>query len=253
MRFIFIVALLTSVPALGIEYFDSGIDYWGNNPKQKKVVQKGKRVTKKEKKKGFDWKKQLNAQDDEFFREGNYLPPKAFMELVRNPNETNIKNWFRLIEKKNALSKRLSIKIEEYLIKEGKKLKPQGKQWLSQKAKSLSPPHQDYKKLRFRMYFDSKCPHCKRMMKTMEELSAMGFFVELRQVDRDQKGLEGISFPITFASKNELHAKDIKSVPVLFVGDLNQKTVYRLTGYQTVSGIFNAINQKKGLIKNQSP
>jgi hypothetical protein len=239
------------------QYFDSGINYWNKEKRNISKENKSMNLLIKSKNKKqpllkedkFSWKKQLNPKNDEFFREGDYLPPKSFLELVRNPTDTNIKNWFALMDKKNELSLRLSGRIAQYLQKKGSKMKPESQKILIDQQKRLiqSQVASSTKDLRFRMYFDSKCPHCERMMKTMESLSQMGYFVELRQIDDDISKMKSVPLPIVRATPNELRDKDVKSVPLLFVGDLKNKIVYRLSGYQSVQSIFSSINSKKGI------
>jgi glutaredoxin len=248
--------ILFQVDVLATEYFNSGIDYWGNTNKNTLVKKDNNRKTDLEvivknkiEKDKFSWKRQLNPKNDDFFREGDYLPPKSFMELVRNPSDQNIKNWFALMKKKNELSLRLSSRISNYLQKSGGNLAPESKSVLIKQNIKLANNEvsKERNELRFRMYFDSKCPHCERMMKTMESLSNMGYFVELRQIDNDKSKLKNIRLPIVKTTRDELNDKDVKSVPLLFVGDLKNKVVYRLSGYQSVQSIFQSINTKKGI------
>lgn len=208
------------------EFFDSDIDYWSeNNPPNLEgppspPKSKDQPSLKKEKKKSsFNWKEQLDPQNDDFFREGDYMPPKAFRELVKNPTDTNIKNWFKLMEKKNRLSQRLGRRIEEYL-KKNKKLKPKEKRNFNRAKRKLSHTTEDYKRFRFRLYFESSCSHCKRMFKTMEELQSRGYFVELKQIDKKAKGPLPLPFPVTYASREEIKEKNINSWPVLFISTL---------------------------------
>lgn len=191
----------------------------------------------------FDWKTQLDPKNDEFFKEGDYTPPKAFMELARNPTDANIKNWFRLMEAKNALSQRLEVRMQEYIQKNDAKLGDDGKAYLAERTPKIAFAAEK-ERFRFRMYFDSKCPHCKRMMSTMEELEQRGFFVEIRQTDSDDLK-EPPKLPVIRATKDELSEKDVESVPLLLVGDMKQKAVYRITGFQTVESIFQLIQESK--------
>jgi hypothetical protein len=83
------------------------------------------------------------------------------------------------------------------------------------------------------------------MFGTLSELQARGFFVEAKQLDADSRGLEGLTIPTTRATPGELQEKDIQSVPVLLIGDLEKKAVYRLTGYQSTNNVFAAIRQSQ--------
>ena len=79
------------------------------------------------------------------------------------------------------------------------------------------------------------------MFGTLAELQSRGFMVEARQIDNDPRGLENLPIPAQHAAPEEIREKNIQSVPLLLVGDLSKKTVYRLTGFQSVSSIFKAI------------
>jgi len=69
----------------------------------------------------------------------------------------------------------------------------------------------------------------------------MGYFVELKQIDSNPEIRRSLPFPVTQASKEELESKKINSWPVLFVGDLKKKVVYRLNGYRSTSEVISAI------------
>ena len=217
---------------MAFEYFKSDIDYW-KGPK--------KLLPAKKERASFDWEKHLNPKNDEFFKEGQYTPPAAFMELVRSPNDKNIKNWFALVEKKNQLSQRLTNNIQQYLKKN--QMRPAEKSIVKNIATKLPQSSKDYSRFRFRLYFESSCPHCQRMMKTMHELQRRGHFVELKQIDKNSKISNPLPFPVTFATKKELEEKNINSWPVLFIGDLEKKTVYRLDGYRSTKEVLLAINR----------
>lgn len=228
------------------DYFHSKIDYWGN-PKKKETTAVVEEKVMEEKKpiaesppSSFDWKKQLDPKNDEFFKEGDHTPPAAFMELARNPTDQNITNWFKLMEKKNELSTRLSQRIQQYLSKTTK-LAPQERQVMAEAAKNFEAKEVDYKRFRFRMYFESSCPHCKSMMETMKELQDSGFYVEIRQIDQNPKVAMPLPFPVELATPQELKEKEITSWPVLFIGDLQKKVTYRLNGYRSTQEVLSVI------------
>lgn len=246
---LFLLVLVSTTEAAGIDYFSTGINFWNKEekPAVPKVLEKTKgpeeEARKQEKIGQFDWKTQLDPKNDEFFKEGDYTPPRAFMELARNPSDANIQNWFKLMETKNALAQRLEARIQEYVQKNDTKLESAGKSYLLERTPKVALATEK-ERFRFRMYFDSKCPHCKRMMSTMEELERQGFFVELRQTDSDDLKVAP-KLPVIRATKDELHEKDVKSVPLLLVGDMKQKAVYRITGFQTVESIFQLIQSSR--------
>lgn len=228
------------------DYFGSKIDYWGEAKKkevptiEEKTIQEDKRPVAESPPSSFDWKKQLDPKNDEFFKEGDYVPPAAFMELARNPTDQNITNWFKLMEKKNELSTRLSQRIQQYLSKTTK-LVPEERRVMTEAAKAFSVKEVDYTRFRFRMYFESSCPHCKSMMETMKELQDSGYYVEIRQIDQNQKVMHSLPFPVEMATPQELKEKEITSWPVLFVGDLKKKVAYRLNGYRSTQEVLSAI------------
>ncbi len=233
--------------AQAFDYFGSKIDYWGDSKKKEAPVVVKEQVTQVEKKpvnesppSNFDWKKQLDPKNDEFFKEGDYTPPAAFMELARNPTDQNINNWFKLMEKKNELQTRLSQRMQQYLSKTTK-LAPIERQVMTETAKNLAVTQDDYSRYRFRMYFESSCPHCKRMMETMKELQDSGFYVEIRQIDQNPRVAQALPFPVEMATPQELKEKEITSWPVLFVGDLKKKVTYRLNGYRSTQEVLSAI------------
>lgn len=239
----------------GFNYFDKGIDYFRKpSAEQKKEIlpvqtplpnivqgadQKEPASTKQ------TWKELMDPSNDEFFKEGDYTPPEAFMKIARDPSDSNLQNWFKYIALKNTLSDRLEKRMTEY-IQKNPGLSPESKTAMAETVERLpDPPVPDHNRYRFRLYVDSNCPHCKRMLGTMETLQHQGFMVELKQVDNGNLQSLAPTFPITKASPNELSAKDINAVPVLFVADLKNKVVFRIGGYQTVETIFNAIHSQK--------
>lgn len=212
------IYLTGNIAMADFQYFNKGLDYWGESKATAKEV-----VAKEQKKEAFPWDKYLDPGNKEFFKEGDYVPPEPFLELIRNPSDYNIKMWFQYQDKKNELSSRLEAKMKDYATKQKK---PEIKTGV------------DTKNYVFRMYFDSKCPHCKKMFETLSDLRERGFFVEVRQID---SGQVSIPFPVVRATKDELTQKDIKSVPLLLIGDLKRKVVYRLSGYQSTENVLSAI------------
>lgn len=235
---------------MAFDYFNSDINYWGKESKRTNPIVteekfKPPEVEKKDSSSPieFDWKKQLDPKNEVFFKEGDYTPPAAFMELARNPSDENIKNWFKLIERKNELSSRLSQRMKEFL-KKNQKLASEEKAILAESVKALPKTQDDYSRFRFRMYFESSCPHCKRMMETLKELQELGYYVEIKQVDQNPKVAKALPFPVTPASPQELKEKEITSWPVLFVGDLEKKVTYRLNGYRSTQEVLSAIQNR---------
>jgi hypothetical protein len=239
------VVLMSSVArANDLSFFNSGIDYWNESKKEDKVIAKEpeKKPPTAATEEKFDWKKHLDPNSKDFFREGEYTPPEPFMELVRNPTDENIKNWFAMIEKKNELTSRMMSRIDEYLAKNPGKMEPQSKAVLVSAKESLRKAPIEASRYRFRFYFDSQCPHCHRMFATISDLQARGFYVEAFQVDKRDGPLPGLDVAVTKASKDDVEKHKITSVPFLLIGDLQKKVVYRLSGYQSTDSVFEAIN-----------
>ena len=153
------------------------------------------------------------------FKEGDYTPPKPFMELARDPSDQNIKNWFSVIEKKNELMRRLQSSFEKPILKrtDGKMIKPKEKVLLEQQVRSIEPRDEDIKRFRFRLYFDSQCPHCEKMMTSMGEIKRRGYYVEIRQIDDKKAGFQ-IPFPLQKSHKKRAKSEENRGLACAFCG-----------------------------------
>jgi len=80
------------------------------------------------------------------------------------------------------------------------------------------------------------------MFATVSDLQSRGFYVEAFQVDGADVALPGMTVAVTKASKAEVEKQKISSIPLLLIGDLQKKVVYRLSGYQSTDSVFEAIN-----------
>ena len=251
-----------SYKLLAFEYFDNSIDYWNLT---KSVKKESHPMNKKAQTKNnsqdplniqdntkFNWAPYLNPKttDDlrEIFREGDHTPPMPLLEVAKNPTDENIKNWFELVKRKNQFLTRLNQKMSDYLRRKNN-LKPSERKFIqSRQEKMLASTRLkksiDYKRFRFRMYFESSCPHCKRMMDELVKLQDMGFYVELRQIDDNKRHAKGLPFVVSQASKAEIKEKKIDSWPVLFIGDQKNKVVYRINGFQTSKDILFTLQNK---------
>ena len=185
----------------------------------------------------------MDPKNDEFFKEGDHTPPAPFMELARNPTDENIKRWFALIEMKNQMMERLHVSMANYVQQNQSKLNTEEKDLITQNIQKISPQNIDVKRFRFRLYFESSCPHCHHMMGTMKELQDLGYYGELRQVDKNRP-----TFPLPFASSQatpeELKAREITSWPVLFIADTGKKLIYRVNGYQSTEQVLQILASK---------
>ena len=185
-------------------------------------------------------KKYLDPKNDEFFREGDYLPPAPFMEIARDPSDENIDHWFKYLEAKNEITRRLQTKLSEYLAKHPSEA-PISSPSISVQQVDLPKIQSDAKRFRLRLYFDSKCPHCERMIGTLKALSQRGYLIELKQLDSNMEARGRIPFPVTDATATELKQYKIESVPLLLVGDLKARTFFKIQGYQSEESILNAL------------
>lgn len=236
----------------GIQYFNqSEMDYW----KKPEITAKAKPAAHPQsqdkaaqpKDSSFPWKKYIDPKNDEFFKEGDYLPPAPFMEIARDPSDENIEHWFKYLEAKNQVTQRLQAKLSEYAAKH-----PPDAQFSNPSTASAAAPipvgapvklRADARRFRLRLYFDSKCPHCEHMIETLKALSLQGFSIELKQVDSDTQARSRIPFPVSGATAAELKQYKIEKVPVLLVGDLKARSYFTIQGYQNETSVLNALTE----------
>jgi len=241
------------------QYFDESINYWGKESKvegesvPKLDAAKSKpEIPKKEdvansttkEKEEFRWNKYMDPSNKEFFREGDYTPPEPFMELVRNPTDQNIRMWFAYMDRKNELANRLGKRMEEYAQVNGAAMPKVAKEKIVQVARQIPTPADDFERFRFRMYFDSQCPHCKRMFETLNDLQDRGYFVEARQVDNGPLDQIRSHVAIVAATAGELKQYNVTAVPLLLIGDLKHKKVYRQSGFMNPEQILAQIHER---------
>lgn len=111
----------------------------------------------------------------------------------------------------------------------------------TKKQKTLFDPS----RFRVRMYFDSKCIHCKKMFNTLLELQNRGVYVEALQIDDGLFKKSQFPLPIQRATKAEIKKHNIKSVPFTLIADLKKKVLYpAIHGFQSVGKITTLL--KKG-------
>lgn len=240
------------------------INYW-NEPVTPKKVQptqsKSEGATPqalKSVQSGFAWNKYLNPSNDEFFKEGDYTPPAPFMEITRNPTDSNIENWFKYLGMKNELMQRLQEKLTEYAAKKSQQNIPLPQPYgsalasdpsalskMAAKVRYEPAPSLQVKDFRLRLYFDSHCPHCEHMMGTVRELMQLGYWVELKQTDKDVSARSRIPFAVTSASSEELKRYQIESVPVLLVGNLKSQSFFKIQGYQPTNEVIRVLKEKR--------
>lgn len=240
-----VLFVVVSSNAFSFDYFNKSIEYWDKREPRKAPEVKPENKTDRKEKANFDWKKTLDPMDEslEFFREGDHVPPKAYIEMFRNPNDENIDNWFKLMRKKNELVATLQKRMQEYVSKNQIPQPIVSEYTQTSENLAASAPPVPIDQYRLRLYFHSKCPHCRRMLVTMKELSSRGFFIDVRQIDNDKKALGSVPFPVVQASEQELKEKDISSWPVLLVANLKSKVIYRINGYQSAQSIIDTLGR----------
>ena len=167
------------------------------------------------------------------------------MELARNPTDNNIKNWIAYNNLKSSLNKRLQKRMKEYLNKTSE-YNPLVRKILNKKkpnAISIDPS-----RFRVRMYFDSKCIHCKRMFNTLLELQNRGVYVEAFQIDDGLFKKSQFPLLIQRATKAEIKKHNIKTVPFTLIADLKKKVLYpAIRGFQNVDRITTLLKKGEAL------
>lgn len=227
--------------AQAMDYFDAPINYWNEQPKVKTQTEIIAPIKVGPEKSKFEWKKYLDPSNDEFFREGDYTPPKPFMEVARNPTNENLKNWFEYMQAKNELAARLQIRMQEYM--QGKTVATSGPQPMTQTPKTQTVKV-DSSRFKFRMYFDSHCPHCKRMFETLAQLQADGFSVEALQVDDGPLFNRPGSITIARAEPTDTKKHKIESVPHVIVADLKRQALLpAIKGYQSYEDVVDLLRK----------
>ena len=248
-RILFLILTIPlSAKASDLQHFDSKIDCWGNQPLAAKTAP----AQPTEKSDGkFPWKTYLDPKNKEFFKEGDYTPPEPFMEIARNPTDENIKSWFEFMQKKNELSKRLEARMQEYLAKnEAPGIAAQmGAQGPVREPKHETPSIRvDASRFRVRMYFESTCPHCRRMFGVLKQLKDDGFQVEALEVDSGPVPEIEKVVPIGKADPQDLKKHGVKGVPFLLIADLKRQALLPpVEGYHDfdeVMGLMKAASLK---------
>lgn len=205
----------------GIRFFDSE-----RSPVKQEEV-------KKEKVKSFNWKSQLDPETDEFFREGDYIPPAAFLEVMRRPTKENILMFEKWQEKRNLLLSRYEAQRALYLGRGGIEL-----------PKIVDPSVVDERFLqqfRFVFYFDANCSSCQAMFQTVNQMVQRGIYVEAVRLDNSASTVNGLTIPWGTVSPSELKKGNFKAVPVLMAFDEKVKKAYQLTGKKTIQEVARAL------------
>lgn len=217
-------------PALALaselQYFDQKIDFWSENTPKAEKVASPVLVPEKEVKSEFPWKTYLDPKNKEFFKEGDYTPPEPFMEVAKDPSDENIKNWLQFIKMKNEVAARLESRMREYMAKEAQPaLATQIASRVAKNEAKIASAPLDPARFRIRMYFDSHCPHCRRMFAVLKRLQSEGYSVEVLQVDRGPLPPEENGIPRGQADLAELKSHGGTAVPYLVVADMKRKAL----------------------------
>lgn len=224
-RFVGLLLFVSSAASAGeLSYFESKIDFWG----EKKESAQAQLVEKSEPSENgkFPWKTFLDPKNKEFFKEGDYTPPEPFMEIARNPTDENIKSWFEFMKKKNDLARRLDERVREYLVKNGQVpvVAPNSVVFPTTLASDSRKPL-DASRFKVRMYFESTCPHCRRMFGVLKRLQDEGVEVHALQIDRGPVPAIEKVVPLGLATQDEIKKHGINGVPFLVIADLKRKAL----------------------------
>ncbi len=229
-----ILPFLGIIPSLAfagqISFFDSNINFWDKSENKPLLPSQESPAPAESKDAKFPWKNYLDPKNKEFFKEGDYTPPEPFMEIARNPSDENIKNWFEFMKRKNELARRLDERVREYLIKNGQKevavTIPQSRQpKLETTSKQAANIPFDAERFKVRMYFESTCPHCRRMFRVLKRLQEEGVEVHALQVDRGPVPEDEKIVPLGIATKAEIKKHGINGVPFIIVADTKTKSL----------------------------
>lgn len=241
-----IYVLMPIAAAAGeLSYFESKIDFWGtkNQTSGEQVL-----VEKVETPAGgkFPWSTYLDPKNKEFFREGDYTPPEPFMEIARSPTDENIKNWFEFMKKKNELAKRLDERVREYLVKVGQAPLLNSVPQRPEKEDAAPQVTLDAGRFKVRMYFESTCPHCKRMFGVLSRLKDEGIEVHALQIDRGPLESEMKTVSVGRATPEEIKKHGINGVPFIVIADTKRKALLPpIQGYHDFDEVV-------GLLKSAS-
>lgn len=216
---------------INAEYFDGKIEYFSENQQAKLSKPKSSQG---EKQKKFEWKTYLDEKNDEFFKEGDYIPPAPFLEAMRNPSRQNILLFEKWNEKKNFLLNRFNQKRAEVLGKNP---------LLTEEVKN-----QDLsliKEFNFVFYFDSMCSSCKGMFEVINNLVASDVFIEAVRLDESENQVLGLSIPWSKATRNELKHLNITAVPMLMAYKKGSNDAYKIVGKKSVLEITEILQKIK--------
>lgn len=220
-----------------LSYFDSKIDFWGEKKEATAAPKSAEEPASADGK--FPWKTYLDPKNKEFFKEGDYTPPEPFMEIARNPTDENIKQWFEFMKKKNELAQRLDVRVREHLVKNGQAQAAPPSARLPERKVTESAVPLDPARFKVRMYFESTCPHCRRMFGVLKRLQDEGVEVHALQIDRGPVPEDEKVVPIGAATPEEIKKHGINGVPFLVIADSKRKALLpAIQGYHDFEEIM---------------
>lgn len=224
--------------AEGLKYFENEINYWSSKEKSESIKSSKKIETSK--KQDFEWDKYLNPENDEFFKEGNYIPPAPFMEVYRRPTKKNVLMWDAYIKKRNLVHTRAMDKMKLYLGNVDKSLDPQKEKSKFVRDESV---RKSFKGKYVVFYFDSSCPSCKAMYPEVNRLVQIGVMVEAVRLDSGNDVVPGLALPWQKIKPGEQEKLKIKAWPLTLIVDEKQKRVARVTGVKTVEELRDLVKK----------
>ena len=226
-----------------INFFSKEIDYWNEKNIKKNISKATPTSNSKKEKKEFDWEKYKDIENDEFFKEGNHIPPAPFMEVARRPTKKNIENWLEYINQKNAVQRRFLKEIRKYQA--SKELSPESKSFLVNQEKLLNFTPDDFKGVTVTTYFLTTCPACKKMFQSLSELQKNEIYVEAIQVDYKKKLKSAVDVPVYLASDKEAKGLIEAGIGVPYSILRIGKKAFPLNGYQNSQGVISMIIREK--------
>lgn len=211
----------------GVRFFDEGSQIPKVNSENTSTPQKAK---------PFSWNDQLDIEKDQFFKEGDYMPPAPLIEALRRPTKENILNFEKWQTMRNLLLARYESARSEYIGKTGMSI-----------PKALAPTsnvnEKDLENYHYIFYFRSTCSACHEMFQTINEMARKGVYVEAVRVDKDEGEVKGLDIPWTDAQPEDLKKLNSNTVPVLVAIDEKTKRAYKMTGKKTIKEILQVIQQ----------
>ncbi len=216
----------------GVKFFDEDI-----STKMEKKRTDIKDPTKQK----FSWNEQLNIENDQFFKEGDYMPPAPLVEALRRPTKENILNFEKWQEMRNLLLQRYEVARSQYVAQTKTNIP-------KNEINETTSEEVELKKFRFIFYFESTCPSCHSMFQTINQMVQRGIYVEAIRVDKSERAVSGLNLPWNYANSEELKKLNLKAVPVLVAIEEESNRAYQMTGRKNIKEILQTI--QRGLKKS---